>query len=107
MMAVISYHTGIQQPQMNEIAVVGVHKHACPTCRTRCEVAPNPQQVTLTDGRLELPAWVGYCHKCRRLSFANCLWLGLDARELTLLLVQRITVATAESRTFNCPDELQ
>lgn len=107
MMAVISYHTGIQQPQMKEIAAVGVHKHACPTCRTRCEVAPNPQQVTLTDGRLELPARVGYCHKCRRLSFANCLWLGLAARELTLLLVQRITVATAESRTFNCPDELQ
>jgi len=95
----------IQQQQMNEIAAVGVHIHACPTCGTRCEVTPNSQQVTSTDGRLELPERVGFCHKCRRLLFTNCLRLGLDAREPTLLLVQRITVAAAESRTFNCPDD--
>ena len=56
--------------------------------------------VTSIDGPVEVQDTEGYCPACRRPFSPDREALGFDARELTPLLIQRMTFAAAETCSF-------
>lgn len=80
----------IQARQMSELAAQESSHSKCPTCGTRCELTASSRSRSWS---ATAPAVAGLFFPLREV-------LGLDARQLTPMLVQRIVCSVADTRSF-------
>ena len=90
----------IQARQMGEPVAGRTATAPCPKCRARCELEFKDRRVTSIDGPVEVQELQGYCRTAAWPFSPDRETLGFDARELTPLLIQRMTFAAVETRSF-------
>ena len=85
---------------MNELAAVQATTAKCPGCGARCGLQPQKRRLNSVDSAAEVAEPRAYCPGCRRFFFPLREALGLNAREQSPGLVERIAFAAAETRSF-------